>query len=284
MSGYQKKEPCDLSKAQKCMPENIYMPLEHIKPDTVNPYLRLYRYTCVEKVKDEKKAKPLLCIKAIDFASHKSTFENLNNRVESILKTVPYSRQFSVAQQSRWAIGTGGASPYGNLLLLTLHPIYGVPYIPASTLKGLTRRCWIDENCEENDSGNEVLRMFGSSADELSSGEQVKTGQTGKLMFFDSYPHVTGIGKLVKDVFTPHYPDYYGKLGCVPPTDDQNPIPIEFLCLEGFKFTVYIGAQTSLSDDEEKKLKNVVISLFSRPGVGAKTALGYGRGWAIMKQ
>lgn len=242
-----------------------------------NDYLRWYRYihhSVAHKKENKKQTK-------FSISLNPKEINRLNARIDKMIQTFPYSQKYAVCQKTRWAIGVGGASPYGNLQILTLHPLYGVPYIPASTLKGLMRRCWIDINCDGNEKDDEMLRLFGSPSDETPSDEQVASGRFGKLVFFDSFPSAERIGMLVKDVFTPHYPQYYERLGCIPPTDDQNPVPVEFLCLDGFTFTIYIGAQTILTSDEEDKLKKAVNDLFSEHGIGAKTSLGYGRGQIV---
>lgn len=121
------------------------------------------------------------------------------------------------------------------------------------------------------------MKLFGSAIDEISDEMNV-ADRMGQLVFFDSYPDPDCKGKLVKDVLTPHYPDYYKNFGSTPPTDDQSPKPIEFLCTENFRFKIYIGTRKELNVNEKNKLQNTLIYVFSEQGIGAKVALGYGRG------
>lgn len=253
-----------------------------------NLYLQLYRYAHMEvNNKNNIKIKPYILNKDFQYrdfqylnlAVYRSILSNLDTRIKKVWSALKFQdHPFIISQQSRWAIGIGGVSPYGNLLLPTLHPLYGIPYLPASTLKGLMRHCWIDVNCSGNEQDVEVLKLFGFSMDEISDDEFYSADGMGQLVFFDSYPDPNCKGKLVKDVFTPHYQDYYSSFGSTSPTDDQNPIPIEFLCIEDFRFKIYIGTHKELNDNEKNKLQNALIYVFSEQGIGAKTALGYGRG------
>lgn len=90
--------------------------------------------------------------------------------------------------------------------------------------------------------------------------------------------------KIKVDIMNPHYPDYYDKKK--PPTDDQNPIPIFFLTLEGVTFNIYIGvkAKDNITLTEEKNIlvqaEEYVKKALTEHGIGAKTAVGYGVGSA----
>ena len=242
-----------------------------------NLNLQLYRYAYTEENKNGGFHKKELCFKISDV--YQPILTNLNEHIQNVWKPIKIqNKPFIVSQQSRWAIGIGGGSPYGNLLLPALHPLYGFPYIPASTLKGLMRNSWIDKNCNNDENSEEVLRLFGSPASDTSDDRVNLEGKVGQLIFFDGIPSADCVGKLVKDVFAPHYPDYYNSFGGTPPTDDQNPVPIEFLCIEDFTFNIYIGTREKLSEEEKIKLQNTLNYVFSGHGIGAKTALGYGRG------
>lgn len=264
------------------LPKDTASTLENIKCID-NLYLQLYGYAYMAvNNKNKIRIKPYISNKDfqyIDLDVYRSTLSNLDKRIQKVWSPLKFQdRPFIISQQSRWAIGIGSVLPYGNLLLPTLHPLYGIPYLPASTLKGLMRHCWIDVNCNGNEQAEEVLKLFGSSIDEISGDKINGADGMGQLVFFDSYPDPDCKGKLVKDVFTPHYKDYYSSFGSTSPTDDQNPIPIEFLCTEDFRFKIYIGTRKELNDDEKNKLQNALIYVFSEQGIGAKTALGYGRG------
>lgn len=286
MNGGQKNDRSDNKNVRiEILPQNTASLLKNNRPGEIeNLFLRLYRYAYLLENSKGSKVKQYFPIGNSYFLrKYSHILLALDKKVLNILtKLNIHYEKFVISQseQSRWAIGIGGDSPYGNLLLPTLHPLYGLPYIPASTLKGLIRNCWTDINCGGNEDAEEVLQLFGSSKKKTSDDEPGSEGKTGQLVFFDSYPNPKSAesGKLVKDVFTPHYPEYYKKFGDTPPTDDQNPVPVEFLCTENLSFNIYIGARKELSDNEKVKLKNTLNHVFSEHGIGAKTALGYGYG------
>lgn len=254
-----------------------------------NLYLKLYKYAYINIIKKKdneiKKIQPYFSIYNLNnnFKEYNQVLLSQDKRYRYIFeKSGMKYIQFTISQQSRWAIGIGEESAYGNLLIPVVHPLYGIPYIPASTLKGLVRRGWIDRVCNVDKEAEEVHRLFGLS--NYDNSDEGTVGSAGQLIFFDSYPvpGETGIGRIVKDVITSHYPEYYGNFGKVPPGDDQNPVPIEFYSIENFKFNIYIGSRKDLGDDETNKLKEVMEYIFKEIGVGAKKAYGYGRGKVLI--
>ena len=160
-------------------------------------------------------------------------------------------------------IGTGSSTPYGNVQMIRLHPIYGVPYIPATAIKGSIRSCWIleefdgKEQCAEENAA--FCNLFGSANDETG-------GQQGTLVFFDIFPNTFSIGL---DVQSPHY-----STGL---TDDQSPVPIFYTCLINSTFEIFVACKdrTIWGANQEKMAEILKLALLQY-GLGAKTALGYG--------
>ncbi len=171
----------------------------------------------------------------------------------------------------RLIIGLGGASVYETSL--TLHHIYGVPYIPGSAIKGSFRSYLIEKRFNNNE--KEAIdkdwfkKIFGSEKSQ------------GKVIFFDAFP--IGDLKIFKDIINPHYQDYYSDdKNKVYPTDDQSPVPIPFLVVEGkfkFVFGVKENLEIDIKGDKRKVLEFVKENLeksLKEFGIGAKTAVGYG--------
>ncbi len=214
----------------------------------------------------------------------------------------------------RLIVGMGNPSVYETSM--TLHHIYGIPYIPASAVKGILRS-WIIQTCfgvtnksEEEAESNKLFKyIFGTQE------------KQGKVYFFDAYPQHPP--KIEVDIINVHYPDYYG--GEKPPTDFQKLNPIPFLTVgakstdnetdQAFKF--YIGIKNNenkqvneidneffkkLTQTQEGKkedliienktngfipkfeenttilffVKKFLINALQNHGIGAKTAVGYG--------
>ena len=75
-----------------------------------------------------------------------------------------------------------------------------------------------------------------------------------------------------------HFPNYYGKND--QPTDTQSPNPVVFLSVKNttFKFLISYSAQkTDNLNIGEKNLYQWLEAALSEHGIGAKTAVGYGR-------
>jgi len=141
---------------------------------------------------------------------------------------------------------------------LTLHHIWGVPYIPGSSLKGVCRHVvfWKlveGKSIPENELENFQKKFYGELAidNEDMLVYQLLFGAQdfkGLLLFLDAYPEFNNNNKSKNDnesnnifkldIMNPHYSKYYGdSTGQTPPGDWENPTPIFFLTVkEGVKF------------------------------------------------
>lgn len=172
----------------------------------------------------------------------------------------------------RVVVGLGTDSVYETGI--TLHHIYGFPFIPASAIKGITRSYIIQRDYlpkfEGQDKANDkaerkalensdFLNIFGS------------TKQQGKMTFFDAMP--VSVPQLKPDIMNVHYPDYYG--GSSAPTDTQSPRPILFLTVEKTAFQFMLGCKEANKDLLQTAFTWLESALKDK-GIGAKTAVGYG--------
>lgn len=143
---------------------------------------------------------------------------------------------------------------------VSFHPILGVPRIPGSALKGVTRA---------------ELRMDGLTEPELEDlfGAQ---SAAGPVLFYDALPE-EGKFRLALDVLTPHHRDYYEGKG--PPADWESPIPHSFLTVVEATFVIWLGARSARQQDVEalERASAALGKALVESGVGAKTAAGYGR-------
>lgn len=160
-----------------------------------------------------------------------------------------------------WRLIVGLGSDHVQETNMTLHHIYGIPYIPGSAVKGVLRHWWLQEdftNKEDNALKDEnFLALFGGPK------------HRGKVQFLDAYPDSNV--RFATDIMNPHYPKYYG--GSEPPTDSQNPVPINFLTVEQTTFRfAFLAEDQKLLD----KLKMRFEAALELKGIGAKTAVGYG--------
>ncbi|MCP2239478.1 type III-B CRISPR module RAMP protein Cmr6 [Thermoanaerobacterium thermosaccharolyticum] len=215
-----------------------------------------------KKLKEDNKQEYLkLVINEIEKTSNEilyisARFKNLIKSLENCGYKVD---NFHAAPSWRLVVGLG--SSHSQETSMTLHHIYGIPYIPGSALKGVTKH-WVIlsrfNNDEQQALQNQKFReIFGTQENE------------GKIIFFDAYP--CSEIKLKIDIMNPHYPQYYS--GSEFPTDCQLPNPIKFLTVEktDFNFCLATKHQELLSD-----ALSWVREALTQHGIGAKTSVGYG--------
>lgn len=202
--------------------------------------------------------------------------EHLNCRSRRAAEHFRCHRFYEFQIHDKLILGEGGGV-YHNIQPLRLHPLYGIPYIPASVIKGTLRSVWVieryggDEEKAKEDDGFLQLFEGKGAADQPSEG---------KLIFFDIYPKEFTIGL---DVQTVHYKRYYdsnqSKGRLKQPTDDQSPVPVLFVCLRKGVFPVFIANHDeNVWDHRKEEIDEMIELMFTQYGIGAKTALGYGTG------
>lgn len=167
------------------------------------------------------------------------------------------SHIFSATTSGPLAIGLGNASPYE--VGLTLHHIYGIPYLPGSALKGLARRAARDHGITEDSIEFKIL--FGDKK------------QASYITWWDGWLEVSSSTKPLQiDTITVHHPEYYqGKGGW--PTDFDDPTPIPFLSMQSnLTFRLALSGPIEWSYFAARLLDYGLTHL----GLGAKTNSGYG--------
>lgn len=212
-------------------------------------------------------------------------------------KATLFEEQGVVDYRINWrlAIGLGNASVFENSL--TLHHVYGIPYIPASSVKGIIRSWLIQEYFSYDSDGNKynefgegrALRdseafclIFGTPSEfdireeevngkkriwpeksRLRNSEGSPTAHLGNIVFFDAYPIFKP--KVYVDIMNPHYPEYYKEGSSKPPADWQNPVPIFFLTIKNTSFQFLFGVRKGCTEEEYQKLSNVSFQHPSNP-------------------
>ncbi|WP_165820763.1 type III-B CRISPR module RAMP protein Cmr6 [Pueribacillus theae] len=168
---------------------------------------------------------------------------------------------------------------------MTIHHVYGIPYLPASSVKGIVRHWFlqtflkgneklVEEKIERSENEEKLYKVY---EDVFGSQEN-----RGKVNFFDVY---IPSGTLIPDVMTVHFGNYYSSKGKSPASDDNRLKPIPFYVLKSdapieFAFSIQKLRKTNscfsfeeLAEIVSDWLKNAL----SEMGIGSKTASGYGR-------
>lgn len=205
--------------------------------------------------------------------------------------------EFRARLKSPYVSGLGSGHPTETGMLLDRNS--GLPYIPASAVKGVLRlACALHiaetdptavvpsrkdpGQVEVNDDHPLLRRYFGDT----DTGRL--DGVRGQLVFLDAFP--ANVPTIRTDIMNPHFGSYYaGKQG---PLETENPTPVKFLTVgSGIEFIFRCFASplpcrdqqpSDLSvcpfDDTDGK---VIAAMFTRActqlGFGGKTSIGYGR-------
>ncbi len=179
---------------------------------------------------------------------------------------------------------TGIGESHPNEVSMVFNHNLGIPYIPASGIKGIARFAHTlsllfddDENFTdqfvEPKNGNEIIndedketfipQLFGTQ------------GKRASVIFMDAYPE--RFPDLHIDIMNPHYGKYYADdSGKIPPADYLDPNPIKFLTIKRGTVFVFRALADKEIDGLADKVKAAFIKALTEEGIGAKTAVGYG--------
>jgi CRISPR-associated protein Cmr6 len=192
--------------------------------------------------------------------------ENVYKRWQNAI-TEMHAQHFTAITAWRMVVGLGGETVLETDL--TLHHLYGIPFIPGSALKGLTRAYVTGEveghkgkDIEKDDPV--VQRIFGTQKD------------AGSVIFFDAMPINDKI-RFDLDIMNAHYPKYYGEKQ--PPANNQDPNPVTFLTIAN---TTFLFALAPRRPKDPKDTEDVALAMgwlqsaLRDYGIGGKTSAGYG--------
>jgi CRISPR-associated protein Cmr6 len=196
--------------------------------------------------------------------------ENVYERWKNAI-TEMHAQHFTATTAWRMVVGLGGETVLETDL--TLHHLYGIPFIPGSALKGLTR-AYVTGEVEEykskkiEDDNSDIQRIFGTQKD------------AGSVIFFDALP-VNDKIKIDLDIMNAHYPKYYGEKQ--PPANDQDPNPVTFLTVANTTFLFALAPRHHRSKEiHPQDTEDVTLAMgwlqnaLRDYGVGGKTSAGYG--------
>ncbi|GBE54824.1 RAMP superfamily protein [archaeon BMS3Bbin15] len=204
---------------------------------------------------------------------HKKNIEKLNIDIKSIILKPDW----------RLIVGLGNESVYETSM--TLHHIYGIPYIPGSAIKGVVRSYIITEKFGSDE--KKALKEDQGFCDIFGCPKEsfYNESRQGKISFFDALP--LSKPTIKPDIMNPHYGTYYSdSSGNVPPADDHSPKPIFFLTVKDAEFEFIIGIKEKDNTAIQKGIFEDKYPLeagyewmkkaLNEHGIGAKTAVGYG--------
>lgn len=243
--------------------------------------------------KDNKKA--YLDIVIDEMSKIEEEIYYMSRRIENSINGLKNSgyKVFKFKALPLWRLVVGLGAIHPQETSMTLHHIYGFPYIPGSAIKGVTRHWAIlrlteeyiedrkrkGEGLEFSEALKIILKILNEGEDQADMADNSDfrdfkeifgtEDRMGNVIFFDAYPHRKI--NLKVDLTNSHYPEYY--LDNKAPSDWQQPRPVFFLVVENTEFVFYIA-----SKDENLGFKALewAKKALKEHGVGAKTSVGYG--------
>lgn len=197
----------------------------------------------------------------------------------ALLTQTPGAVLFHAPLTWRVAVGLSGESVLETDL--TLDRLSGLPIIPGSALKGLTRSWAVREHLKSasakpEEDPPEIKDLFGV--------QEREHDRAGAVIFFDAFPIPPGLAssrpRFVVDIMNPHYPKYYGESAqrpnSSPPSNDQSPIPVFFLTVAGASFQFALAPRAGVTEVDIEEVAGWLQLALQEYGVGSKTNAGYG--------
>ena len=187
---------------------------------------------------------------------------------------------------------TGIGQTHPNEVGMVFDHTMGIPYISASSIKGIVRFAHMLELIKsdnlrqflnkEKDSiiesipETKIPAIFGGDLETEKSGKSEIEKRSGRVIFLDAYPEK--VPHLHVDIMNPHYGDYYSdEKGKTPPADYLAPTPIKFLTVKPGTVFTFLALVSKDSVFLLQPVKTAFQKALEDEGVGAKTAVGYGR-------
>jgi CRISPR-associated protein Cmr6 len=177
-------------------------------------------------------------------------YDNLKQRTEMLAGGAEHT--FSVSFS--WRLRVGGTRGFRELLLPVFHPVFGIPYIPASSLKGAAR-AWARHNGESDSEISEILGILKGSV-----------AKAAKVEFLDAFPTQPCLSV---DVATPQW-HWQGK------SVAYKPEPHPLLSMEQPQFL--LGLRPTKPENApyvaivKEWLENSL-----KAGIGSRVSGGYGK-------
>lgn len=168
---------------------------------------------------------------------------------------------------------------------ICLDRLFGLPYIPGSAVKGVTRHTALEELRAATPADRPALlqaylAIFGHTAQDLRdltdpSDQSNPSDQKGAIAFLPAYP--LNEARIVVDLTNVHYPDYY-RTGRPEDQSRENPRPNPFPAVEVGAHFAFCLLLNGINNDPDllTQARRWLEKALTERGLGAKTAAGYG--------
>lgn len=239
----------EVSKVSQATPTGSTTSQRKVNSKMSNPLQELIFTDFGEDNKGNELSQPVLAAAAKAENSCNDIYQKLKQRTELLVgddgKTMTVN--------FNWRLRVGGTRGFRELLLPVFHPVFGVPYIPPSSLKGATR-AWARKN---GDAG-EIFRLLGML--------QGKEAKAAKVEFLDAFPTKPCLSV---DVATPQWSWGDNKVS-------YKPEPHPLLSMKQPQFLIGLRPTARGTADDVRQVKEWLENAL-KTGIGSRVSSGYGR-------
>ncbi|GBC75559.1 hypothetical protein HRbin06_00877 [archaeon HR06] len=174
---------------------------------------------------------------------------------DALNKNGSFVIDFEAKTTSRLMINTANGLGFEVFEIgIAFHPIFNLPYIPSSAIKGSLRS---------------YIHFYNEKEEKYIFGDD----EIGKLIVLDAFPKDYNKTLLDADVITSIYGEDIEE-------HKAKPNPVIYPCIaKGVTFRFVIGISNRIKGDERKDLQSKIFDYFfemANYGIGAKTLVGYG--------
>jgi CRISPR-associated protein Cmr6 len=153
--------------------------------------------------------------------------------------------------QFPWRVRVGGTRGFQEILLPVFHPVYGVPYVPSSSIKGAVL-AWARQNNQ-----SEIDRLLGT----LDNG-------IGCVQFLDAFPTKPCLSVDLAN------PNWHWDGDCI----KYQPKPHFLLSMEQPELAIGLALTSrGKNQDDVKTVKGWLEQTLAESGIGSRVSSGYGR-------
>lgn len=248
--------------------------------ETEIPGSRRVRHLNIQKIPDAAEINPILFYGK--FAAWKPYEKNDSDKTDHFAQLIKQgcwcdpkklaaylhygAKTFEIITVTRLLIGRGTPSVFEQGI--SLHPLFGLPFLPGSAIKGVTAH-WAEANGEDAELREQI---FGPPPPDNKESELSQ----GKVVFLDAVPFLRHC--LEKDVMAPHYSEYY-RGNAKWPSDGENVIPMFLPAVKRditFQFAVQLAAAAKVEEQLLVTAQEWIQSALQEFGIGSKTGSNYG--------
>lgn len=239
-----------VTKPQKIAPQNT-TPLQVL----FHVHSSLPYQNSTEDKKKESQQKKKILEDAVTADQHCQDYYDL---MEKRTKMLAGGKENCFLLSCNWRLRVGGIRGYRELLLPAFHPVFGIPYIPASSLKGAAKAWGM-----KHDDPEKVKELLGTVDDDMA-----KT-RAAKVSFLDAYPIKPCLSL---DVATPQWHWKDEKSGVT-----YSPEPHLFLSLYQPELCIGISSSQLATDHPDFKLVTKWLKNALAQGIGSRVSSAYGK-------